>query len=612
MDEGSLLEGLTASSGIPYLRWYLEYLVKSLGLRQAFIGELSGQDLDSIRTLCVQGPQGLIPNFEYSLADTPCREVLEQNTCAWPSRVQELFPEDPLLVDLGIESYLAVPLHDKSSRPLGLVALLDDKPMSARLSSIARETLLLFQPRCAAVLEHRRLVSDMERVLEAENAKGADRLGELCRALARTLSVKVAFVVRILPGDPGKFESLALSIDGGHQSTAVRSREGTPFQDLADHRHFYIESRVRSLYPEDEFLESVDAESVYGVQFTDAKERALGYVGVISDRPLDPGIVNQPLFGFFSRRIAAELERHQDEEARRDAEKKLNAVQRMESLGVLAGGIAHDFNNLLTSILGNAELARGDLAGQALALTHLAEIEVASRKAADLCRQMLIYSGKSRLERQRLSLNTLISEIGSLLEVSLSKKCQLEMDLAEGLSAIEADSAGLQQVILNLIQNAAESLEGRVGRVKIRTEQTHLREEDLKAMILGDSMEPGCYQVLEVEDDGKGMPPDLLARIFDPFFTTKEEGHGLGLAAMLGILRGHKAGALVSSWPGQGTRFQVFLPTKAAAEPLKENPKMLKEQETATSRILVVDDESSVRDVAAQALKLAGHEVQTA
>lgn len=612
MDEGTLLEGLTASSGIPFLHWYLEYLVKSFDLRCAFVGELCGPDLETIRSLCVQAPGGLAPNFEYDLSKTPCQEVLNHSACSYPRRVQELFPEDHLLREMGIESYLGLPLHDKTSRPLGLVVLLDDKPMSGDMTSLARETLVLLQPRCAAVLEHRRLLTDMERILEAERTDDADRLGKLAEALARAMNVKVGFVVRIQPGDRSRFEALALSVAGDARGPGERSRVGTPFEDLGEEESFFFESGLRERFPEDEFLEELGAESMYGRQFSDPDGNPLGYVGVISDRPMDPRIDSQPLFRFFSKRIAAELRRRQDSEGRREAEKRLHAVQRMESLGVLAGGIAHDFNNLLTAVLGNAELARECVEGQEPASTHLSEIERASHKAGDLCRQMLVYSGKSQLERRSLSLNTMITEISSLLEVSLSKKCRLEVDLEEGLPPIEGDSAGLQQVILNLIQNAADSLEARAGRVRVGTDRIYLKDEDLATLILGDGMAPGPHQILQVEDDGTGMPPAVQHRIFDPFFTTKAEGHGLGLAAILGILKGHRAGASVESWPGRGTRFKVYIPSEKANPRVKEESFMPDAKPSARSRILIVDDEASVRGVALQVLKLAGHDVQTA
>jgi PAS domain S-box-containing protein len=292
-------------------------------------------------------------------------------------------------------------------------------------------------------------------------------------------------------------------------------------------------------------------------------------------------------------------------------EEKLRHTQRLESLGILAGGIAHDFNNLLVGIIGNASLASDSLPGEHAAQHLLQEVSLAGEKAAHLTRQMLAYAGKGLFVIERLDLSTLIRETERLVRSSILKNIDLRLDLTPDLPSIEADAGQMQQLIMNLVINAAEAIPGdQPGSVLVRTS---LRRADQHASGIepaGQELPSGNYVVLEVHDTGIGMDEATQAKIFEPFFTTKFVGRGLGLSAALGIVRSHKGVLQVTSSPGKGTTFQVLLP---ATESRKAAPPGCAETNLqGEGSILVVDDESSVRMLAQAVLRRYGYTVLVA
>lgn len=292
--------------------------------------------------------------------------------------------------------------------------------------------------------------------------------------------------------------------------------------------------------------------------------------------------------------------------ARRRAEEAVLQAQKLESLGVLAGGIAHDFNNLLVGILGNAGLALPQLPPESPARETIGQIEIASLRATDLIKQMLAYSGKCRFVIQRLNLNALVEEMAHLLKVSIAKHVVLKYDFANDLPAVEADATQIRQVAMNLVVNASEAIGDKSGTITISTgaigaNRAYLTETYLAQDLPG---REGNYVYLEVADNGCGMDPDTQTKIFDPFFTTKFTGRGLGLAAVLGIVRGHKGSLRVHSKPGHGTTFRILLPSAGA----QTKPSSAENGNSAMlclpgGIVLVVDDEEIVRTVTARMLE---------
>ncbi len=309
-----------------------------------------------------------------------------------------------------------------------------------------------------------------------------------------------------------------------------------------------------------------------------------------------------------------------------DMERQVLNVQKLESLGLLAGGIAHDFNNLLMAILGNADLAEADLPPDSPVLEYIGEIQRVSKRAADLAKQMLAYSGKGQFVIESMELGQLIRETSSLLEVSISKKVELRYDLAEGLPPFEGDVTQIRQILLNLITNASEAIGDTPGVITLSTGRQHcdeeyLRQHDRAAQPGESGAQPGEYLYFQVRDTGCGMDRDTLDRLFEPFFTTKFTGRGLGMSAVLGIVRGHKGAIRLDSRVGEGTFFQILLPLDEAAlaaaqaspagaeTPPVEGPERNWE---GSGTILLADDDPTVLEVGRRMLQTLGFTVLTA
>jgi signal transduction histidine kinase/ActR/RegA family two-component response regulator len=305
-------------------------------------------------------------------------------------------------------------------------------------------------------------------------------------------------------------------------------------------------------------------------------------------------------------------ERKHAEEERAKLEMQIRQAQKLESLGVLAGGIAHDFNNLLVGILGYADLALEELPHVSPVRGRIDGIINATKRAADLARQMLAYSGKGQFMVQPVNLNRVIEEMGQLIQVSMSKRVVIKYDLAKELPATNGDASQIGQVILNLITNAAEAIGERSGVISISTGAMICDQRYLEHTYIPEILPDGRYLYVEVADTGCGMDKAICDRVFDPFFSTKFAGRGLGLAAVLGIVRGHKGTIKVYSEPGRGTTFKVFFP--ATKEISEANPKdtIAAASLQGQGTVLVVDDEETVRAVAQDMLQKAGFEVITA
>ena len=315
------------------------------------------------------------------------------------------------------------------------------------------------------------------------------------------------------------------------------------------------------------------------------------------------------IFSFVLRNIARQK---QAEANRLESERRLQQVQKLESLGVLAGGIAHDFNNLLTPLLGYASLARLDLPEDSPVQQTLLKIEKSTERAAALCQQMLAYAGKNPLAFSNIDLTRLIDDTSQLLRVSTGKKRQLELELTRPLPRIAADPTQMRQVLMNLVLNAADAIGENPGRISVRTREETIDHATPAFRFHGRAPAPGQYVVLEVEDNGSGMTPEVYTRIFEPFFSTKFSGHGLGLAAILGIVKSHNGAIQVKSDQGSGALFRLFFPALSA--PAKETavPFAISGPWRSSGKVLVVDDEPDVRIVVARALEVSGFTPQLA
>jgi PAS domain S-box-containing protein len=294
---------------------------------------------------------------------------------------------------------------------------------------------------------------------------------------------------------------------------------------------------------------------------------------------------------------------------RRRAEEQMRNAQKLESLGVLAGGIAHDFNNLLVGVLGNAGLALMELADDSPAREAVKHIETSAQRAAELTRQMLAYSGKGKFLVEPINLSKIVEEMTQLLGRVISKQARLSLHLSRELPAMVGDATQVRQVVMNLITNASDALDQQPGLITLETGVMEADQATLAATYLNEQLPSGRYVYLAVSDSGVGMDEATRRRIFEPFFTTKFTGRGLGLAAVLGIVRGHRGAIDVKSEPGRGTTFQVLFPAATSVAAVEGAMTTPSKQWRGSGVVLLVDDEEAVRGVAARVLQRSGFEV---
>ncbi len=291
----------------------------------------------------------------------------------------------------------------------------------------------------------------------------------------------------------------------------------------------------------------------------------------------------------------------------------LRQTQKLESIGLLAGGIAHDFNNILAIIIGNASLVLPNLRGEDA--EHLEAVIRAGEKGSELTRQLLAYAGRGRLTLEEVDVCAVMRSIEKLIRFSVPKKIDLRFSLEDGLPAVKADRSQIQQIAMNLVINAAEAIgSNKAGVIALKTSLRRIGPEDASAVRViagaGEKPEPGAYVCLEVSDSGSGIDPADRTRIFDPFFSTKFLGRGLGLSAVLGIVRAYGGFIEVESEPGKGSTFRINFPATShrAAESATAIRK-LKPVPKNTGTVLVVDDDAAVRRFVSDALKHYGYEV---
>ncbi|MHA2169737.1 MAG: PAS domain-containing hybrid sensor histidine kinase/response regulator [Candidatus Kariarchaeaceae archaeon] len=338
-----------------------------------------------------------------------------------------------------------------------------------------------------------------------------------------------------------------------------------------------------------------------------------GSIGVRKDGshfPIQIAAVRMNFFGEPAIQVYVEdiTEKKLGEEKNIRLQAQVERAQKLESLGVLAGGIAHDFNNLLMGILGNASLAVLELPEEHPATALIQEVEKIAQRASDLSQQMLAYSGKGKFEIKPMNLSSLIENMQNLLEVSISKNTMLEYQLDQKLPPVDIDSTQMQQVVHNLVTNASEASKGKADRIIVSTGVLNATTEYLTEIFYQSSTKPQPYVFVEVTDNGIGLDQNELMQIFDPFYSTKFTGRGLGLAVVMGIVRGHSGAIDVKSTVGLGSRFRILLPCSSLPIQITER-QMHSIEWSGEGTILVCDDEESILEVSKKMIQRLGFDV---
>jgi nitrogen-specific signal transduction histidine kinase/CheY-like chemotaxis protein len=301
-------------------------------------------------------------------------------------------------------------------------------------------------------------------------------------------------------------------------------------------------------------------------------------------------------------------ERKRVEEEKQSLDQQMQHAQRLESLGVLSGGIAHDFNNILAIIIGHCSLAKMNSQS---AENSISEIERAAERAAELCRQMLAYAGKSQFVQTRVKFGELVEDMVKMLKPTISQKVEVRMHLAPRIPTIDGDISQLRQIAMNLVINAAEAIGTELGVIEISLAASEAGGGGGDKDYLGKAIPAGRNLCLEVTDNGCGMDAETLRRIFEPFYTTKFTGRGLGMSAVLGIITSHQGALQLSSEPGRGTTFKVYLPVQGSdpEEDGTQSQAVAPAPWKISGTVLLAEDEYQVRLVARALLENFGFSV---
>jgi PAS domain S-box-containing protein len=567
-----LLTETASVSGQAYLQALVRGTASILGTRHAFIGRAVDAE-PRVKVLAFWSGDEFDEPFEYELKGTPCELVAGQQVCQYPQGVQALFPLDTMLEEMGIDAYFGMPIA-RRGETLGLLVALNDAPTTP-VGDLER-VLSLFAQRAALEIER----------MEAERA--LERSEQRHRQLV-TLCTEGIWSIDASGHTDYVNEPMAEML--GVRPAEMLGRSLFDFMDEqpAEQARRNLQRRRQGITERHEFrLRRADGSDVWTQMSTSPiRDDAGGYAGALA---------------FVT-----------DVTEQRRLDESMQRKQKLESLGMLAGGIAHDFNNLLVGILSNADLAlRGsDLPPRLRGVVE--DIQLASLRASELTRQLLAYAGRNTLHFESLSLPSLAREAASIIRSALAPGVTLELQLDEPLPPVRGDASQLTQVLMNLLTNAGDAVAEQGGSIRVRGGVMSADDPRLARGRVLDALDSGPHVWLSVRDDGVGMDEETAAHVFDPFFTTKEHGHGLGLAAVLGILRRHQGDILVDSTPGSGSELTILLPVapqdddRADAAPTPEQDARLDGR-----RVLIVDDEPMVRRTARMLLELEGVQVDEA
>ncbi len=558
--------GVSHTTGEEFLRSLLKQLSKALPNDYAFLVELSGKGPSQVSTLALAEQGNILRNGQVALDNTAFADSMSKGFRAHLGGARVRFPEDGLLQELAIESFIATPLMDHQGGTVGLIGVLDRKQLGD--TQTTESTLQIFAARAAAEIERKRSEEDL--------AAEKERLAVTMRSMAD------GFITIDNSGSVLMINAVAEGLTGWTQDEAAGKPLATVFQI------FNERNRKRCSHAVQRIVEAGIAEGLDGPTLMIARDG--------TERLVESNAA--PIRDRSNGRIGAVVVFRDVTEKRRLDEERQKA-DKLESLGVVAGGIAHDFNNLLTAILGNISLAL--LQGvDPEAGERLGAAKRATNRAQELAQQLLTFARGGAPVKQTASISQLLRDT---LSLSLhGSKAMCEFHVADNLWPVDIDPGQISQVINNIAVNADQAMPAG-GILRVQAENFELAADSVS---LG--LHAGRWVKISVQDQGIGIPEEYLKKIFDPYFTTKPKGSGLGLATAYSIVKNHHGLIAVDSKPGEGSTFTICLPAS-------ENE--LHEKKTTTpvpkapgpARVLVLDDEEAICMLVTCALEPLGYEV---
>jgi len=561
----SIAGAVGTASGRQFFEGLVLELSRTLHARYCFVAELKPGGADRARTVAVAAGGAIEPNFEYDLAGTPCEQAVRSNICVFPENVQEAFPEDHTLAAMNVASYFGAVLKSTTGAPLGILTVMHDAPMPH--GHLTEAVLTIFAAQAASELE--RLRAEESRVSSERRFRELlDRMNIAAVILGPEGDVQFCnqYLAAMLGRQPA--EIAGVSWVDTFVPADEREKVACAIADAEDWDH-------RPRKGLSQIVASSGARRTIEWQITSLSTPEGGFAGVAA---IGVDLTDKLIL-----------------------EQQVREALKLEAVGRLAGGIAHDFNNLLTVIGGYCKLALSQLKVNSTQAHYLEEIGRASDRAAELTRQLLAFSRKQLLQPRRFSLNEILFSLEPAIRRLAGAQVKLRVEAVASPDSVMADPQQLEQVIFNLAVNARDAMpEG--GSLVLQTGNVELIESEPDAVL-----DPGEYVVLSVVDTGAGMSDEVLAHLFEPFFTTKEtgQGTGLGLSSCYGIVRQSGGDIRVSSTPGSGACFRVYLPC-AGQQPGEESPPaasnlaaspaaQVPQPEEPAVRVLVVDDDAPIR-----------------
>lgn len=578
-------------------------IAAAFNVKYVLVGETVRPSDTEVVSLAFFGDGKMLPGIRYPLEGTPCADLANKGPGFYPRNAARTFPQDNLLAEMGIESYFGLPLFSKERRPVGILAILDTKPMH-RSHPHHAQVLELLAERAAAELERARAEEALQALVSSTTFIGKECFSNAATALAHWLCTESVLIGEFTP--EGKVKTVVAEIDGKRVVDFSYELAGSPCAEVANRGFCIYADDVASLFPADERLKTLEARGYVGIPLRAQNGKAIGVLCCISRTRLILPPSGREVFSILAARLSSELERLAAERREKVLAAQLRQAQKMEAVGRLAGGIAHDFNNLLQAIQGYGLLASERLPDDHKAREELGEVLKAAERAAALVRQLLTFSRRSVSCAESVNLNKVILNILKLITRVLGEHIETTFIPGENLSHIHADIAQLEQVLMNLCVNARDAMPSG-GKLTIET-----KNETLDADFCSNHpwAREGDYVRLNVTDTGAGIPRDLIEHIFEPFFTTKGigEGTGLGLATVYGIVDQHKGMIRVYSEEDHGTAFHIYFPAGSATE----NALAADRDESSqggSETILYAEDEEAVRKLVLSVLGDAGYQV---
>lgn len=521
----NIAEGVSAAIGETFFRLLVQYLTKTLNVDYAFVGELACDKVDKVKTVAVCAKGETVENFEYNLADTPCENVVGKTMRCYPRGVQQQFPIDHMLAEMGIESYVGIPLFDSAERPMGILVVLNCKPLDNinTLESI----LQIFAVRASAELER----SWIEKNLQKSEMR--------YKMLVESVTDYIYTV----------------KVDNGHPVSTLHGTGCVAVTGYAPEEYdFDPYLWHRMVHEADKPLVNERAEKVLlGMPAPPLEHRIIHKNGPIR------WVRNTPVPRYDDKgNLIAYDGMIKDITEQKQLESQLLHAQKMEAIGTLAGGISHDFNNMLTTIIGYGSLLRTEIKKDSHIMAYVESILASAEKAANLAKNLLAFSRKQIISPNNINLNEIVRNIERLLSRLISEDVELKIDLIDGNLIIRADVSQIEQILMNLVINARDAM-SYGGLLTIKTDTMEMDDEYVKGH--GYGMQ-GSYALITVSDTGSGMDREIKERIFEPFFTTKEagKGTGLGLSIVYGIVKQHNGFIDCYSELEKGTTFNIYLP----------------------------------------------------